>query len=75
MALDEPEPQPVRIPVGDLSADALRNVVEEFVTRDGTDLTEASTKIEQVLAQLRGGSCELWFDATTRTCNVVARGR
>jgi len=64
---------PVRIPIDDLSRDALRNVVEEFVTRDGTDMTEASTKIDQVLAMLESGEAELWFDAETRTCNVLAR--
>lgn len=67
------EDAPVRVPIGELSSEALRNVVEEFVTRDGTDLTEASTKIEEVLAMLRDGRAELWFDAATRTCNVLAR--
>ncbi len=70
----EPEPvaQGVRIPADQLAPDTLRSLVEEFVTRDGTELTEASTKIEQVEGLLRRGAVEIWFDELTRTCSIVA---
>lgn len=60
----------IRIPHGDLSPDTLRGVVEEFVTRDGTELTDAITKIDQVMGLLERGQMEVWFDETSRTCNL-----
>jgi uncharacterized protein len=54
-----------------LSTTALRAVVEEFVTRDGTDHTSCEQRIETVLHQLDAGRVELHFDARTETCNIV----
>ena len=65
----------VRIPTDQLSPAALRAVIEEFVTRDGTETTEAEKSIEQVTALLARGEVELWFDETTRTCNILPAGR
>lgn len=69
------EPQPergVRIPPEQLSPETLRGVIEEFVTRDGTELTDSSEKIEQVRELLRRGDAEIWFDRGTRSCNIIA---
>ncbi len=63
----------IPIPFEDLSDDALRGVIEEFVTRDGTELTDADTKIAQVMALLERGTMEVWFDDTSRTCNLRVR--
>jgi len=60
----------VRIPFRDLSPEALRGVVEEFVTRDGTEFTDGAKKVAQVLALLERGEMEIWFDETSRTCNI-----
>ena len=53
----------------DLSAEALRGLIEEFVTRDGTDYgaVECSVeeKIAQVTAQLESGDARLVFDPET----------
>jgi hypothetical protein len=46
-------------------------VVEESVTRDGTDHSSVQRRIEAVLGQLDAGSVELHFDADTETCNIV----
>ena len=54
-----------------LSPTALRAVVEEFVTRDGTDHSSAERRIENVLRQLDAGRIELHFDAKTETCNIL----
>lgn len=70
----EPEPG-IRIAPGDLSPETLRGVVEEFVTRDGTNLAEGETKVAQVMGQIERGDAEIWFDAVTRTCNIVAKPR
>lgn len=59
-----------------LSADALRGLVEEFVTRDGTDYgrVERSTaeKIEDVLDRLRTGEAHIVFDPDTESANIVS---
>ena len=53
----------IKIPYDQLSPEALQGVVEEFVTRDGTDYGEhevsLETKINQVLAQLKAKLAEL----------------
>ena len=61
-----------RIPVDRLSPEALRAIIEEFVTRDGTELSEAEIKVQQVSAQLACGLAEIWFDPTSGTCNILA---
>ncbi len=65
----------IRIAPEQLSSEALRGVVEEFVTRDGTNLAECEAKVAQVMAQIQGGDAEIWFDEVTRTCSIVARQR
>jgi uncharacterized protein len=57
-----------------LSPAALRAVIEEFVTRDGTDDSPVEPRIHAVLTQLEAGRAELHFDETNKTCNVVLPG-
>ncbi|MDJ0851430.1 MAG: YheU family protein [Myxococcota bacterium] len=58
-----------------LSAEALRGLVEEFVTRDGTDYgaveRSVAEKIAQVTAQLGSGEACIVFDEATETANIV----
>ena len=61
----------MRIPPTLLSPVALRAVVEEFVTRDGTDHSSVEQRIEKVMRQLAAGRVELHFDDATETCNIV----
>jgi len=62
------------IPVKKLSAAALKGVIEEFVTRRGTDYgaVEAAleTKVKQVKNRLKDGSAVLVFDDETETTNI-----
>ncbi|MHB8138122.1 MAG: YheU family protein [Smithellaceae bacterium] len=62
------------IPVNKLSAKALQGVIEEFISRNGTDYgaMEASpeTSIRQVRAKLESGSAVLIFDDETETTNI-----
>jgi uncharacterized protein YheU (UPF0270 family) len=62
----------MRIPHTQLSAAALRAVVEEFVTRDGTDHSSVERRIEKVLCQLHAGQVELHFDDETKSCNILS---
>ncbi len=59
------------IPHTKLSPATLRAVVEEFVTRDGTDDSCVEQRIENVMEQLAAGRVELSFDDQTETCNIV----
>ena len=52
----------------------LRAVVEEFVTRDGTDHTSVETRIALVMRQLDAGTAELHFDDESKTCQIVPAG-
>jgi uncharacterized protein YheU (UPF0270 family) len=65
----------VKIPYDQLSPKALQGVVEEFVTRDGTDYGEVEipleTKITQVLAQLRSGKAVIVFDEETDSSTIL----
>lgn len=60
----------MRIPPTLLSPAALRAVVEEFVTRDGTDHSSVAQRTETVMRQLDAGRVELHFDSKTETCNI-----
>lgn len=76
VALMEPdEPQPIVIPHRDLSADALRGVLESFVLREGTDYGEREVsldhKVAQVLRQLERGEAQIVFDATLESIDIV----
>ena len=61
----------------DLSSEALRGLVEEFVTRDGTDYGDlersVDEKIAQVTAQLESGEARIVFDPETETTSIVLR--
>jgi hypothetical protein len=63
-----------RIPVNKLSPGALKGVIEEFISRDGTDYgaVEASreTNFRQVKNRLENGSAVLIFDDETETTNI-----
>jgi len=61
----------MRIPTTLLSPAALRGVVEEFVTRDGTDHSAVEQRIEKVMRQLHTGVVELHFDDSTQSCNIL----
>ena len=66
------EPRPgIRIPPDQLEPETLRGVIEEFVTRDGTDLVEAETKIREIKGLLHRGEVEIWFDEATHSCNIL----
>ena len=67
----------MEIPYQQLSADALRALIEEFVSRDGTDYGEQEVSLERKVKQvedlLRKGSVAIVFDSHTESCDIVAR--
>ena len=64
------------IPINDMAAETLSTLLEELVTRDGTDYGEIEAsveqKVEQVLQQLRSGEACLCYDDETESCNVLS---
>ncbi len=59
----------------DLSASALRGLIEEFVSRDGTDYGRSEASLDQkvvgVERQLERGDVLIIFDRETDTTNLV----
>ena len=65
------------VPWKELAPATLHAVIEEFVTRDGTDNGYVSVgldqKIERVRNMLERGDAQLVFDAATGTCNIISK--
>jgi uncharacterized protein YheU (UPF0270 family) len=65
----------VDVPYEQINPDTLRNMVEEFVTREWSDLSDSGytleEKIEQVLQQLKEKKVKVVFDFTSGTANIV----
>ena len=63
-----------KIPIDRLSPEALRGVIEEFITREGTDYGEKEvswdTMFRHVKHKLETGSAVLLFDDETETTNI-----
>ena len=65
------------IPFQKLSREALRGVIEEFVTRDGTDYgfieTDLEQKIDIVLRQLKRGEVFIVYDQDAETTTILSK--
>jgi len=63
-----------RIPINKLTPEALQGVIEEFISREGTDYGESEvsrdTKFRHVKKMLERGSAVLLFDDETETTNI-----
>jgi uncharacterized protein YheU (UPF0270 family) len=67
------------IPYDKLSTEALEALIEEFVTRDGTDTGYEKKSLENDVAmvkrQLKRGDVVIVFDQSTKTGNIVLKDR
>ncbi len=67
----------MEIPVDQLSPEALKGIVEEFITREGTDYGQVEVslhdKIAQVMAQIAAGEVVVRFDASNQTCGLFVK--
>ena len=65
----------IDVPYERLDPETLRNVIQEFVTRDGADWGEAGCTLEdkvgQVMRQLRSRKVKIVFDLNSETTNIV----
>jgi len=67
----------VIIPYKELSVDALQGLIEEFITREGTDYgadeVNLDTKVLQVRRQLEKGEVVIVFDSSTESVSLLTR--
>ena len=67
----------MRIPHTALSPESLRAVVEEFITREGTEYGardySLDEKVRHVMGQLEREEVIIEYDPDSQTCNLVGR--
>ncbi len=67
----------MEIPWQSLNPDTLDNLIQERVTRDGTDYGERETslddKVSQVKRQLRTGQAYILYDEALEVCEILLR--
>ena len=64
------------VPFELINPEALHNLVEEFVSREGTDNgydQSLKDKVQQVLAGLKAGELVVVFDSATETTNIIPK--
>jgi len=65
----------VEVPWNKLSEDALLGLIEEFITREGTDygLRELSLdeKTEQAMSRIKNHSILIIFDESSELCQLI----
>ena len=66
----------MEIPHSQLSTEALRAIIEEFISREGSDYGPGEYSLEDkvvhVMKQLERGEVSVTFDAKSDTCNLVS---
>ena len=67
---------PVQIPHTSLSASTLQALIEEFVTRDGTDYGDVEVplerRVEAVVAALRNKTAVIVYDEDSESCTILS---
>ncbi len=65
----------VVVPYERITPDTLRNLIEEFVSREWSELADSGYSLEQkvgqVLQQLKAGTVHVVYDLTSESCNIV----
>ena len=69
----------MNIPFQDLKVETLTAIIEEFISREGTDYgsyeVSLENKIDQVRGQLSRGEVLITFDPATENCNLLTRNQ
>lgn len=69
--------QLIEVPYTQLSDDALQGIIEEFITREGTDYgleeVSLSEKVTQIRSQIIRGDIVIIFDPDFETCNLIQK--
>ena len=76
---DPEENQSIEVPHTELSADALRGVIESFVLREGTEYGakdySLDEKVAHVLRQLERKEAQILFDPGSETIDLIVKRR
>ena len=74
-----PTENAIAVPHTELQPETLRNLVEEFVTRDGTDYGAVEKDLEEkvagVMRELETGEAVIYFDTESESVHIVAPRR
>lgn len=72
--ISEPEAGVIEVPYQRLSEAALTGIIEEFVSREGTDYGDYNYSFDdkkaQVMQQLQQGIAVILFDASSGSCHI-----
>ncbi len=72
---DDKAEEGVVVPLDRINPETLRKMIEEFVTREWSELSDAGytfeNKIEQVIQQLKDGRANVVFDLLSETFNII----
>ena len=64
----------MNIPFQDLAVETLTAIIEEFISREGTDYgvheTSLEKKVQQVMNQLQRGEIVVTFDQESQSCDL-----
>jgi uncharacterized protein len=67
----------MEIPASQLSSQALEGIVEEFITREGTQygMVEKSlqVKIKEVMVQIDAGKVAIRYDPASQSCSLYLK--
>jgi uncharacterized protein YheU (UPF0270 family) len=66
-----------RVPFSEISETALRGLIEDYVTSEGTEYgvadVDLETKVAQVMRQIERGEVQIHFDPKSETVNLVPK--
>ena len=65
------------VPWREVAPETLDNLIEEYVTRDGTDYGEREVplaqRVTQVRQRLESGEAVVWFEEADESINILSR--
>jgi uncharacterized protein YheU (UPF0270 family) len=68
----------MNIPYQELAVESLTAIIEEFISREGTDYgaheTSLEKKVQQVMNQLKRGEIVVTFDPESQSCDLQVVG-
>ena len=65
------------VPWREIAPETLDSLIEEYVTRDGTDYGEREVplveRVNQVRRRLQSGEAVIWFEEADESINILSR--
>lgn len=71
----QPGEEGIDIPLDRINPDTLRKMIEEFVTREWSELSDSEytldEKVDRVMQQLKQKQARIVYDSNTETWNII----